>query len=65
MTTRIAFPHVGRDRPIVLTRHDIAKLSREAGRNVEPELNALSCTTHEAKTFRQLMRTLSAALKRP
>jgi hypothetical protein len=60
---RIEFANVQRGRPLVLTEHDVRKLSLQAGRDVEPELRAMCEGAYQAKTFGQLLRELSAALQ--
>lgn len=59
----IAFRNVSRGRPIVLTRHQVEKLSREVGRDVTADLICLAPAPNSAKTLGQLMRSLAATLK--
>mgnify|MGYP006935474952 CR=1 FL=1 len=58
----IVFSHTQRDRPIVLTDHEVKKLSASAGRDVSKELSELAGQTFCARTLGQLMRDLRAAL---
>lgn len=60
--TNIVFSHVSRERPIVLTAHQVDSLSQVAGRDVRQELVALSKEGYCAKTLGQLMRWLAVRL---
>lgn len=60
---RINFTATGRTgRPIVLTHYEVAKLRHASGRDVLPELLALSTQPSPAKTLGQLMRELEGKL---
>ena len=59
---RIVFQRVARPRPIVLTAHEVGELSKAAGRDVLPELEAIRGERFEAKTLGQLVRALQARL---
>jgi hypothetical protein len=58
----VIFNNVARGRPIVLTRHQCAKLSNDAGRDVEAEVFAMSRERFESVTLGQLMRELRQRL---
>ena len=59
---KVTFSNVRRDRPIVLTGHEVLSLSQFVGRDVLPELQAICAEQYEAVTLGQLMRLLSIAL---
>lgn len=61
---KVTFSNTLRARPIELTAHEVAMLSSDVGRDVLPELQAICGERYEAKTLGQLMRTLTATLKR-
>jgi len=60
----VKFINVKRDRPIVLTGHEVFTLSRAVGRDVHAELLAICGERYEAATLGQLMRTLQEKLTR-
>lgn len=60
----VKFINVRRDRPIVLTGHEVFTLSREVGRDVHAELFSICGEKYEAATLGQLMRMLTEKLKR-
>lgn len=62
MTADIVFSHTGRDRPIVLTQHEVRRLSERAGRDVSADLVSMAGEVFEAKTLGQMMRALSVRL---
>jgi hypothetical protein len=62
MTIRVTFSDVLRNRPLVLTQHEVWSLSRVVGRDVLPELQAICGERYEVMTMGQLMRTLTAML---
>lgn len=64
MITTVIFTRTQRASPIVLTRHQVEKLSFIAGRNVHNELMALREDWFEAKTLGQLMRYLVSILEK-
>lgn len=64
-SVHIVFASVQRDRPIVLTSHEIRKLSNSAGRDVTDELQKLAAEAFEAKTLRRLMDALRLRLGAP
>ena len=59
---RLEFSNVLRNRPIVLTEHEVWSLSRAVGRDTLPELEAICSERYEVVTLGQLMRTLTATL---
>ena len=59
---RLEFSNVLRNRPIVLTEHEVWSLSRMVGRDVLPELEAICAERYEVATLGQLMRTLTTTL---
>lgn len=61
---RVTFKNVLRDRPIVLTEHEITSLSRVVGRDVLPELRSLCGERFDAATLGKLIRVLEATLRR-
>jgi len=58
----IVFTRTMRDRPLVLTRHQIAELSAAAGFDVHARLYELRNEWFEVKTLGQLMRALKERL---
>ena len=58
----VKFINVKRDRPIVLTGHEVFTLSRAVGRDVHAELFAICGERYEAATLGQLVRELTAKL---
>ena len=59
---KVTFSNVLRNRPIVLTEHEVWSLSRVVGRDVLPELEAICGERYDVVTLGQLMRSLSATL---
>lgn len=62
LTMSITFANVPRDRPFVLTVHEVLGLSRAVGRDVEAELLAICGERYDVVTLGQLTRTLAALL---
>jgi hypothetical protein len=58
----IRFNDTGRQRPIVLTRHQVEELSKTAGRDVGAELAAMAGERFNVSTLGALMRALAARL---
>jgi hypothetical protein len=58
----IRFNDTGRQRPIVLTRHQVEELSKTAGRDVGAELAAMAGERFSVSTLGALMRALAARL---
>lgn len=59
---KVTFSNVPRNRPLVLTEHEVRSLSRAVGRDVLPELKAICGERYEVLTLGHLMRTLTATL---
>ena len=58
----IRFTDTGRQRPIVLTRHQVGELSKAAGRDVGSELAVMAGERFNVSTLGALMRALAARL---
>ena len=60
---KVIFNHTQRDRPIVLTEHQLLSLEQAVGRDVLVEVQRLAASSYEAKTLGQLLRTLTKTLQ--
>lgn len=60
----IEFASTARDRSMVLNDQDIARLSRELGRDVRAELVTMAGRHWPVVTFGQLLRALAEELRR-